>query len=157
MSWDTETSRWDPSVPRSTTKQHLSTTVFQPGMGRNYTQLFGFWFLNCILSREICSLAEERGRWIQKLCLIIQSSFSLKRSCRVKLEPSSLEQKDGGWNNHINIYQILGQKLTFWHKAAQVSEWADATEWEIDASTIAWSLTNNPEPICHRCQLQSIG
>lgn len=152
MSWVTGTSRWDSSAPHSTTKQHLATTPSSLAQGEIIPSFGGFWCLNCILSREICSLAEERGRWIQNLCFI-QSSLSVKRFCRVKLEPSSLEQKDGGWNNHINIYQILGQKLTFWHKAAQVSEWADAMEWEIDASRIAWSLTNNPEPICHRCQL----
>lgn len=66
-------------------------------------------------------------------------------------------QKGGSWNNCINIYQILGQKLTIWHKATQVSEWADAMEWEIDASAIASSLANKLEPICHICQLLSIG
>lgn len=140
--------------PTNLTRQHLPTAQrASMAQAKIILLFFGVGLLNRVLSREICSLAEERERWTQNLCLIIQSSFSLKRLCRVKLEPSSVEQKDGDWNNHINIYQILGQKLTFWHRAVQVSEWADATEWEIDAPTIAWSLTNNPEPICHRCQL----
>lgn len=153
LSWVPGTSReiHQPHKPHKATS--ANSTACQHGTGKIMLLFFGVGLLNRVLSREICSLAEERERWTQNLCLIIQSSFSLKRLCRVKLEPSSVEQKDGDWNNHINIYQILGQKLTFWHRAVQVSEWADATEWEIDAPTIAWSLTNNPEPICHRCQL----